>query len=91
MVNTRNQLVYVQHPTKSMAQQKNGMILGSKGVQYGLQLPAGAPSNKRSGPAKVAAHVRPNIFGVDSDDEETVGSQLARQADKKRAAVKVDT
>lgn len=75
-----------------MAQQKNGMILGSKGVQYGLQLPAGAPSSsKRSGPPKVAAPVRPNIFGVDSDDEETVGSQLARQADKKRAAVKVDT
>lgn len=71
--------------------QQNGMITGTKGVQYGLQLSAGAPSIKRTGPAKVAP-VRPaNIFGVDSDDEETVGSQLARQADKKRAAVKVDT
>ena len=58
--------------------EKKGMLVGEKGVKYGLQRPA-APAPK----------AKPSIFGADSDSEEDVGTQVARQADKKRAAAKV--
>ncbi len=60
-----------------------GVIIGQKGVVYGLQT--------RQPPKKPApqARVKPsNVFGADSDEED-VGAQVARQADKKRAAAKV--
>mmetsp|Transcript_14263 Transcript_14263/g.41560 ORF Transcript_14263/g.41560 Transcript_14263/m.41560 type:complete len:352 (-) Transcript_14263:2205-3260(-) len=68
---------------------KKGMLIGEKGVQYGLQL--------RRGPGSAAASAKPapprpkpaNVFGAESDSDEDVGAQVARQADKKRAAAKV--
>ncbi|EFJ43409.1 hypothetical protein VOLCADRAFT_96440 [Volvox carteri f. nagariensis] len=65
------------------------MIIGQKGVQYGLQkvvpkkpgLQASASSQRKVAPA--------NVFGDDDSDEEDVERQIARQADKKRAAAKV--
>lgn len=65
-------------------------VVGQKGVKYGLQKPTA------KGPAAAAAAPpsRPlgNVFGAESDsDEEDVGKQVARQAEKKRAAAKVRT
>jgi coiled-coil domain-containing protein 55 len=64
-------------------QSKDGTIVGQKGVKYGLQKPVTkglAPPSSKSRPI--------NIFGDDSDEED-VGVQVMRQADKKRAAAKV--
>ena len=67
-------------------QTQDGALIGQKGVKYGLQKPA-AP---RTGSLAAANKARPlNVFGADSDDEEDVGAQIMRQADKKRAAAKV--
>lgn len=65
---------------------QNNMVIGQKGVKYGLQLPAKAQAQK---PAAVKPQKPASVFGVDSDDEEDVATQVARQAEKKRAAVKV--
>jgi hypothetical protein len=78
-------------------------IVGEKGVKYGLQLPAAGIAKKPGvgrgrgllagrGAAQGAAGVaRPNAFSQDddSDEDESVGAQVARHAEKKRASVKV--
>lgn len=67
-----------------MQRKPDGSLIGHKGVQYGLIKP--------TGPAKKAALVAPrppNIFG-DDDSDDDVEAQVARQADKKRSAAKVD-
>lgn len=67
--------------------QRGAPIVGQTGIKYGLQKPGGAPGGP---PKKLAAPVRPaNVFGDDSDDDEDVATQVARQAEKKRAAAKV--
>lgn len=69
-----------------MQQQGKGLIIGQKGIKYGLQKPAG------SRPAAPAPPKQPlgALFGGDSDsEEEDVGSQIARQAAKKAADAKV--
>lgn len=68
---------------------KTGMLIGEKGVKYGLQKPG---PKKSVGLAQGAAAAKPkptNVFGADSDSDEDVGAQIARQAEKKRAAAKV--
>ena len=61
-------------------QSLDGSLIGQKGVKYGLQKPAGAPPATKARPL--------SVFGAESDDEEDVGAQVMRQADKKRAAAK---
>ncbi|KAJ9509860.1 hypothetical protein QJQ45_011545 [Haematococcus lacustris] len=54
----------------------DGVLIGQNGVQYGLQ----------RGPAKplVAAVPQPSrAFGLDDSDEEDIGTQVARQAERK--------
>lgn len=58
-------------------------LVGEKGVKYGLQ------TKKPAQPAAAVKRPIANVFGGDSDEEETVGAQIARQAEKKRAAAKV--
>lgn len=65
------------------------MVIGQKGVKYGLQLRG--PGSAAGAGAKPVAPKPTNVFGADSDSEEDVGTQVARQADKKRAAAKVRT
>ncbi|GIM15521.1 hypothetical protein Vretimale_18292 [Volvox reticuliferus] len=71
-----------------MSKQQSGAIIGQKGVQYGLQvvpkkacLQAASSAQRKVAPA--------NVFGDDDSEEENVELQIARQADKKRAAAKV--
>ena len=59
-------------------QSNDGSLIGQAGVKYGLQKPAAIPSKARP----------LSVFGADSDEEEDVGAQVIRQADKKRAAAK---
>lgn len=73
---------------KGMSKQHSGVIVGQKGVQYGLQkvVPKKSGAQPASAPRKVAPA---NVFGNDDSEEEDVERQIARQADKKRAAAKV--
>ncbi|GLC36802.1 hypothetical protein PLESTB_000781500 [Pleodorina starrii] len=72
-----------------MSKQPPGIIIGQKGVRYGLQkvepkkpgLQGTAVSQRKVAPT--------NVFGNDDSEEEDVERQIARQADKKRAAAKV--
>ncbi|GIL53780.1 hypothetical protein Vafri_9358 [Volvox africanus] len=71
-----------------MSKQASGAIIGQKGVQYGLQAVPKKPGLQTASSAqrKVAPT---NVFGDDDSEEENVERQIARQADKKRAAAKV--
>ncbi len=78
-----------------MSSSKDGSIIGQKGVQYGLQKPAlalGARGGLAAGRGAAArpAAARPvtNVFG-DDDSDDDVEAQVARQAEKKKAAAKV--
>ncbi|GFR52864.1 hypothetical protein Agub_g15492, partial [Astrephomene gubernaculifera] len=75
-----------------MSKQPPGLIIGQKGVQYGLQKVApkkpGAAARAAGSVAQRKA-VPTNVFGDDDSEEEDVERQIARQADKKRAAAKV--
>lgn len=61
-----------------------GMVIGQKGVKYGLQV-------KKPGPTAAPAGAKPpSVFGGDSDsEEETVGAQVQRQAYAKKSDTKV--
>jgi hypothetical protein len=64
------------------------MIVGQKGVKYGLQLRTDkqAPAARQGGgaaPGRLAA------FGADSDSDDDIGAQVARQAARKVADSKV--
>ena len=60
------------------------MLQGKKGVKYGLQLPARpAPKQVRKPQASISA------FQEGSDDEDTIGQQIARQQAKISTDVKV--
>ncbi|KAL0020521.1 hypothetical protein WJX79_000102 [Trebouxia sp. C0005] len=60
------------------------MLLGNKGVKYGLQLPAKpAPKQVKKPQAAISA------FQEGSDDEDTIGKQIARQQAKISTDVKV--
>ena len=60
------------------------MLQGKKGVKYGLQLPARPPSKQARKPqASISA------FQEGSDDEDTIGRQIARQQAKISTDVKV--
>ena len=60
------------------------MLVGKKGVKYGLQLPAKpAPKQFRKPQAAISA------FQEGSDDDETIGQQIARQQAKISSDVKV--
>ncbi|KAG2427194.1 hypothetical protein HXX76_010912 [Chlamydomonas incerta] len=71
-----------------------GILIGQKGVKYGLQKVApkkpgqliGAPKPAANAPRKLTPG---NVFGDNDSEEEDVEKQIARQADKKRAAAKV--
>ncbi len=78
----------------------SGMIIGQKGVKYGLIV----PGRGSSGSGKPGAQAPPGVrkpsaggtgqklaaFGGDSDsEEEDVGTQVARQAARKRSDTKV--
>lgn len=67
--------------------QGQGLLIGQKGVKYGLQT-AAARAQPAKAPARPAAGGA-NVFGMDSDDEDDVATQVAKQAEKKRAAAKV--
>ena len=60
---------------------RKGPIVGQKGVKYGLQKPGARPAPQQA--PKAAA-----IFGDDSDDDD-VGQQIMRQAERKRQESKV--
>ena len=60
------------------------MLLGNKGVKYGLQLPAKpAPKQARKPQTAISA------FQEGSDDEDSIGKQIARQQAKISTDVKV--
>jgi len=60
------------------------MLLGNKDVKYGLQLPAkSAPKQAKKPQAAISA------FLEGSDDEDTIGKQIARQQAKISTDVKV--
>lgn len=60
------------------------MLQGKKGVKYGLQLPARPPPKQvRKPQASISA------FQEGSDDEDTIGQQIARQQAKISTDVKV--
>ena len=60
------------------------MLQGKKGVKYGLQLPARPPPKQvRKSQAPISA------FQEGSDDEDTIGQQIARQQAKISTDVKV--
>ncbi|GLI68262.1 hypothetical protein VaNZ11_012617, partial [Volvox africanus] len=71
-----------------MSKQPSGAIIGQNGVRYGLQAMPKKPGLHATSSAqrKVAPT---NVFGDDDSEEENVERQIARQADKKRAAAKV--
>lgn len=60
------------------------MLLGNKGVKYGLQLPA-KPATKQVKKPQAAI----SAFQEGSDDEDTIGKQIARQQAKISTDVKV--
>lgn len=63
---------------------KPSLIIGQRGVQYGLQV------RKAPGAAAKPAAARPAaVFGMDSDSDDDVGAQVARQAAKKQSDAKV--
>lgn len=59
------------------------MLLGKKGVKYGLQLPA-KPATKQTKP-----HAAISAFQEGPDNEDTIGQQIARQQAKISTDVKV--
>lgn len=66
-------------------QKPGGMVIGQKGVKYGLITRKDEPSK-----AKQPAGGRLAAFGGDSDsDEDNIGAQVARQAARKVADTKV--
>ena len=60
------------------------MLLGNQGVKYGLQLPA-KPAAKQVRKPQAAI----SAFQEGSDDEDTIGQQIARQQAKISTDVKV--
>ncbi len=64
-----------------------GMVVGQKGVKYGLQLRSDRQPPATKQPAAAARGLA--AFGVDSDSDEDVGAQVARQAARKVADSKV--
>lgn len=68
--------------------QGQGLLIVQKGVKYGLQAAAANRAQPAKAPARPAAGAA-NVFGMDSDDEDDVATQVAKQAEKKRAAAKV--
>jgi hypothetical protein len=73
-----------------MQKRPGGIIIGQKGQKYGLIQRTGdkqqqqkKPGGGGGAPAKLAA------FGGDSDSEEDIGMQVARQAARKVADSKV--
>lgn len=63
--------------------QKPGMIIGQKGVKYGLHVRNTKQEEQKKPPAgRLAA------FSADSDSDEDVGAQVARQAARKVADTK---
>jgi coiled-coil domain-containing protein 55 len=74
-----------------MSEEKQGPIVGTSGVKYGLQIrqpPFAKQQHRPSHAAHPQAGIRSNVFGDDSDEED-VESQVARQAEKKKSAAKV--
>jgi hypothetical protein len=71
----------------------DGAQIGERGQKYGLQMTGpgakrpGGPGAARGAPA--AKKPVASVFGGDSDEEEGIEAQIARQADSKRAAAKV--
>ncbi len=68
----------------AMQNSQDGAIVGQKGVRYGLQIRNPGPKPQQAKPKAGST----NVFGEDSDEDD-VGQQVMRQADKKRAAAKV--
>lgn len=71
-----------------------GVLVGQKGVKYGLQKVAPKKPGQLGMAQKPAGNaprkLTPgNVFGDDDSEEEDVEKQIARQAEKKRAAAKV--
>jgi hypothetical protein len=64
-----------------MQQQGRGALVGHKGVKYGLQRPASKAQPAGKEPSSA-------LWG-DSDDDDDVGAQIMRQAEKKRQESKV--
>ncbi|GAQ90199.1 hypothetical protein KFL_006120030 [Klebsormidium nitens] len=62
------------------------MLSGSKGMKYGLQLPAGKKraADVRTAKPKAVSLKKPAIFAEESDEED-VEAEIARQAAKKRS------
>ncbi|KAG1670288.1 hypothetical protein FOA52_003638 [Chlamydomonas sp. UWO 241] len=79
--------VAILHLLFFVAMEKPKMLVGEKGVKYGLQIRG--PATQAGAKKPAAVPVRKNVFGADSDSEEDIETQIARQADKKRAAAKV--
>lgn len=70
------------HSLGPVPMKKTGMLVGQKGVKYGLIT---RKDEKKQPPAsgKLAA------FAADSDSDEDIGAQVARQAARKVADTKV--
>lgn len=66
-------------------QQRPGMIIGKKGQKYGLIT---RTDKQKQPPAKPAGGALA-AFGADSDSDEDIGAQVARQAARKVADSKV--
>ncbi|PNH08508.1 Nuclear speckle splicing regulatory protein 1 [Tetrabaena socialis] len=66
---------------------KPGVLIGHKGVQYGLQKAGPKPGAPPAASGRKPAPT--NVFGDDDSEEEGVEAQIERQAEKKRAAAKV--
>lgn len=62
------------------------MLSGSKGMKYGLQLPAGrkGAADAQKAKPKAVQLKKPAIFAEESDEED-VEAEIARQAAKKRS------
>jgi hypothetical protein len=60
-----------------------GMLVGQKGVKYGLQTRHPQTAAGKQGAAPLAA------FAADSEDEEDVGQQVQKQAARKVTDAKV--
>lgn len=61
------------------------MLIGQKGVKYGLHVRQPKQEQEKKPAGRLAA------FSADSDDEEDVGAQIQRQAARKVADSKVST
>lgn len=73
-------------PWQHSTMQKPGLIIGQKGVKYGLHVRNIKQEDQKKTPAgRLAA------FSADSDSDEDVGAQVARQAARKVADTKVST